>query len=542
MHRIPEEAALRQGTNINHAENSISSSELLEEMLEQGDIEFFPKLRKRVDRFIDVMNHNTTQNKLKQYRNDFERHLNHIEESSSVFDMMQKLRKLIDDINDIGINSPLQSLQQTGFENIMSDDTLSFLDNDELTIEQRVDRFFVVREQENSPNEITDLAFEIISDIRQAFEPLKEKLVPIEKAKKTFDGINEHKSQTVRDCIVGATLIAAVSSIVMSGGLLAPVVGMIVPVVSGAVAGGATVGGAIVGGAKIVDTFFDNQLRRGRFGWFEDTAKYLINYVKRNDVDDEGLRHFLESEDLEKDLPHFKLYLNQWIRNFGISGFRHAMNPAYNRIYSTNGNDKADGFIPTWFSGSLNRGGEPYYCPIGWRRYAIDVGMTAAQFEQEYGKWPVAYHGTKGALAMSILINGLKASGQGCFLQKKEGAVYLSPSIEYSGHPRYAKILSVKSKYVQMVLQVRIDSRLIEKHPGTLRGAMPYDREKADPHFSNDELEWIIRWKPEENIKALNGILVYGLMFRVTDEHPGRLPQNQWWKKTQPEYWDFELC
>ncbi len=47
------------------------------------------------------------------------------------------------------------------------------------------------------------------------------------------------------------------------------------------------------------------------------------------------------------------------------SEFRHCMNPTYNRIYSKNAIEKAEGFISTWFSGGLDRGGEPYYCPVG---------------------------------------------------------------------------------------------------------------------------------------------------------------------------------
>lgn len=227
------------------------------------------------------------------------------------------------------------------------------------------------------------------------------------------------------------------------------------------------------------------------------------------------------------------------IGDFGIKGFRHAMNPAFNRIYSRDGKDIASGFKQTAFSCSIDRGGEPYYCPVGWRRYGLDVGMTDEQFEKEYGQWPIAYHGTAGSLAMVILLNGLRASGHGCFLKPNQGAVYLSPSIEYSGHPRYAKVLKVKSKYVQMILQVRVQRKKIEKHEGTLFGAMPHDRERADPNFSNNELEWIVRWNSGENIGVLDGILVYGLMFRVTDEDPGLLPQNQWWHTKPPWWWNF---
>ncbi|CAF4983195.1 unnamed protein product, partial [Rotaria sp. Silwood1] len=49
--------------NMAEGNNTNPSADLLEEMLKQGDMEFFPKLRKRVDRFIDVFNHQVTQRK-----------------------------------------------------------------------------------------------------------------------------------------------------------------------------------------------------------------------------------------------------------------------------------------------------------------------------------------------------------------------------------------------------------------------------------------------------------------------------------------------
>lgn len=176
------------------------------------------------------------------------------------------------------------------------------------------------------------------------------------------------------------------------------------------------------------------------------------------------------------------------------------------------------------------RGHEPYFCPNGWRRYSIDVGKTAREFEAAYGRWPVAYHGTSGHVAMKILDMGLKASGQGCFLRNGEGAIYTSPSIEYAGHPTYVVVWKVKNKFVQMVLQLRVDPRLMyDKKPGTLRGAYPGDR-LIDPNFpDNNTHEWVIKWPQGTYAGPLNGILVYGLMMRVTDVHPCNLPQNQWW-------------
>ena len=229
----------------------------------------------------------------------------------------------------------------------------------------------------------------------------------------------------------------------------------------------------------------------------------------------------------------------------GSSVLRHAMNPQFNRIYSVNAEDKAENFMPTYYRGSLDRGGEPYFCPNGWRRYSIDVGMSASEFERKYGDWPVAYHGTKGHLANKILMTGMKASGESLEvrcpnLPEGGGAIFLSPSIEYSGHPYYANVWKVKNKYVQMVLQVRVDrKRVFNKIEGTLDGAFARDP-PLDPNFEdNSEMEWIVKWPPFTQMTVMDGLLVYGIMLRVTDEHPGRLPQNKWWEKGRPGVWNF---
>ena len=90
----------------------------------------------------------------------------------------------------------------------------------------------------------------------------------------------------------------------------------------------------------------------------------------------------------------------------------------------------------------------------------------------------MAYHGTKGHMATKILMTGMRANGPTVDirvpnLKTGEGAVFLSPSIEYSGHPYYANVWKVKNKYVQMVLQVRVDrKRIFKRIPGTIPGTM----------------------------------------------------------------------
>ena len=114
-------------------------------------------------------------------------------------------------------------------------------------------------------------------------------------------------------------------------------------------------------------------------------------------------------------------------------------------------------------------------------------------------------------------------------------ALYLSPSIEYSGHPRYAQpVQQFDNKWVQMVLEVRVNPQLlIIKKPGTLPGAYPKDPNPADPHFKNKELEWMLAALPSTKLSS-SDIVVSGIMLRVTDQHPSTLLQTKWWGDFRP--------
>ncbi|CAF1352544.1 unnamed protein product [Rotaria sordida] len=114
---------------------------------------------------------------------------------------------------------------------------------------------------------------------------------------------------------------------------------------------------------------------------------------------------------------------------FGLNVKDQVLFPQWNRVYS----HEPGG---TYWTTCLDRAGKPYYSPVGWTRFAIKVTHTQEEFDQRYGDYHVAYHGTKSAVAPDILNNGLRGS-EGCY---REGLnIYLSPSIEYSAHPRYAK-------------------------------------------------------------------------------------------------------
>ena len=66
------------------------------------------------------------------------------------------------------------------------------------------------------------------------------------------------------------------------------------------------------------------------------------------------------------------------------------------------------------------------------------------------------------------------------------------------------------------------------KNPGTLPGAFAPDP-PADKNFTNKEIEWLVKKPPGTFLKAEDGVVAYGLMLRVSEEHPQELPQNAWW-------------
>jgi hypothetical protein len=207
---------------------------------------------------------------------------------------------------------------------------------------------------------------------------------------------------------------------------------------------------------------------------------------------------------------------------FGLNVNDQVLFPTWNRVYS----DESGG---TYWTGSLDRAGKPYYCPVGWTRFAIKVTETQEEFDQLYSDYHVAYHGTKNAVASDILNKGFEGHDGGCY---REGLnIYLSPSIEYAGHSRYAEPWkrSETDKYYQMVLQCRVNPRIVRPDlikPETLLAKNAQDVQ-IDPNFNNNELEWIL---PADEPVRRRDLVCYGLMVRVTCSHPADLPTSKWWK------------
>ena len=93
--------------------------------------------------------------------------------------------------------------------------------------------------------------------------------------------------------------------------------------------------------------------------------------------------------------------------------------------------------------------------------------------------------------------------------------MYLTPSIIYAGHPRYAKIQKHQGRYIQIVLQLRVKKGLFTKKSGTVENTFDAKEKKVDNNYTNDELEWVFLWNKEELVKANDGILIYGIMARI---------------------------
>ncbi|CAF1205951.1 unnamed protein product [Didymodactylos carnosus] len=188
----------------------------------------------------------------------------------------------------------------------------------------------------------------------------------------------------------------------------------------------------------------------------------------------------------------------------------------------------------TYWKGALDdgkdRGGLPYYCPVGWERHSLWV---TENFEKKFNGWCICYHGTKFLCGLSILLSGLKK------VTRNEHGSGICSSIIYVSHPRYAEIKQVESpgrrkffkssQFVQFVLECRVHPDSIwKKAAETLKSKDTV----IDPNIPNNNIEWIIG-SQNTNLIDFNDkdalIICTGLMIRVTDVHPGHLSESKWW-------------
>ncbi|CAF4307972.1 unnamed protein product [Rotaria sp. Silwood2] len=209
------------------------------------------------------------------------------------------------------------------------------------------------------------------------------------------------------------------------------------------------------------------------------------------------------------------------------------LHPEWNQIYAQN---------HTYWVGANNdgidRGNQPYYCPVGWKRYSLYV---ADDFREEFKGWCICYHGTKFEYGLSILLSGLKSAKD----QAHGPGIYTSPSIIYASHPRYAEIKLVESsvendffekgQFIQFVLECRVLPKNIKIKCETLR---VHNQAIIDVNISNDKIEWLIDTHRKDlmNFNDPNSVIFCtGIMIRVTDNHPGLLPVSKWCYREAPK-------
>jgi hypothetical protein len=182
----------------------------------------------------------------------------------------------------------------------------------------------------------------------------------------------------------------------------------------------------------------------------------------------------------------------------------------------------------TFWNEPKTRGGFPYFCPVGWKRFSLNITQSKKEFDKKFKDWRVVYHGTSHDVANLILNTGFKSN--------KWQDVYFSPSIEYCSIPRYSKIWRRKSdgKFIQLVLQCRLNPKSISKIQSETMLKENERKTQIDPNFDNGELELVIRPNEGESIVHFEDykVICTGIMLRVSDNDPIEMECNQWWKKS----------
>ncbi|CAF1324993.1 unnamed protein product [Adineta steineri] len=219
------------------------------------------------------------------------------------------------------------------------------------------------------------------------------------------------------------------------------------------------------------------------------------------------------------------------------------MDPRWNKNYIWSSDNRAEG---EYWATPINQGGRPYFCPSGWKRYGIKVATDGREFDAKWGTWNLAYHGTQGEYASSIITSGLKVSMRGCYYAKGIPRVYVSPSIEYCAHPRYACPWKKTTKngetlWYQLVFQCRVNPGSIDAiTPETILAMDNKNKVVIDRNFTNDQLEWTILGRPNQEFIA-DDIICYGMMLRTSRVHPATLTPSKWWVNSDSRCYTDEM-
>ena len=90
-------------------------------------------------------------------------------------------------------------------------------------------------------------------------------------------------------------------------------------------------------------------------------------------------------------------------------------------------------------------------------------------------------------------------------------------------------------KFIRLALNASRHYRQVES--GNVEGAY-CGTERIDENFESSELEWVIKRPRVAHLTARDGVVVYGLMMRLSQVHPASLPSNAWWHDVETPQWD----
>jgi len=202
----------------------------------------------------------------------------------------------------------------------------------------------------------------------------------------------------------------------------------------------------------------------------------------------------------------------------------------------------------TAWRGCLSQTAEiPYHCPSGWCRYASKVRMTANFWASSSNM----YHGTDPRYIQPIIEKGFRPTK----CQHARPAVYLTPSIRYAAHPRYARILQIGRLYYQVVLQVRVLNHVVKSwKEAAVAGASQNlvwtsldpiqgstsigsgsetmsvgESEKIDDNFPDNQNMEFLYETDEPYVTPKLGLVVTGVLIRCLAQDPIGMPENSWW-------------
>jgi hypothetical protein len=184
-----------------------------------------------------------------------------------------------------------------------------------------------------------------------------------------------------------------------------------------------------------------------------------------------------------------------------------SFNPCYNKFYQ-----RGSTYWDSYVNDSHDRGGEPYFCPVGWTRFSFktdDVnqfeGKAVVYVESIFNFWLNLNSNTPSTLNKYVYSRNNRVEGI------KGRALYCSPSIKLISQLSEPK-KGTDDKYYKVLFQCRVDPNKVTK------GKVKRIEGFTDPNYPMKDapIEWFLN---DENNSF---IFPYAIMIRafVSNQNP----------------------